>query len=121
MNIDWAQLITKEMKQAAAQAALLAGAKSELARRNGAAAALILRIQDRIDTLGYGIAIGEATAEDEAEQSALIVSLKAWKAYKFGLGKVAAQSTWPTAPVWPSEPAVPVMVTDSEISTVETI
>lgn len=114
MNIDWSQRITKAMKDAAAQAAQLAQAKSELSARNLKAVTQIARIQDRIDTLGYGIDVGEATEEDEAEQAALIVNLKAWKTYKFALGKVTTQPTWYAAPVWPTEPPVPVIVADPE-------
>ncbi|MBB4055206.1 hypothetical protein FHY08_001138 [Pseudomonas koreensis] len=88
MNIDWTQLITKAMKDAAIQAAELATAKGLLASRNAQAIAQISRIQDRIDTINFGIDIGEAAAEDEAEQAALTLNLKAWKSYKFALGKV---------------------------------
>ncbi|MGH8384020.1 MAG: phage tail protein [Pseudomonas sp.] len=116
MNIDWSQLITKAMKDAAAQAAQLAAAKAELSARNAKALVQIARIQDRIDTLGYGIDAGEATEEDEAEQAALIINLKAWKAYKFALGKVTVQPTWYAAPVWPVEPVVPVIVADPQTS-----
>jgi CelD/BcsL family acetyltransferase involved in cellulose biosynthesis len=114
MNIDWSQLITKSMKDATAQAALLANAKSELSTKNAKSVAQIKRIQERVDTLGYGIDAGEATAEDEAEQAALLVNLKAWKAYKFALGKVPVQPTWYAAPIWPLEPAVPVIVADPD-------
>jgi hypothetical protein len=112
MNIDWSQLITQAMKDAAAQAEQLATAKTELSARNANAVTQIGRIQDRVDTIGFGIDIGEATEEDEAEQAALLINLKAWKAYKFALGKVTVQPTWYAAPVWPSEPAVPVIVAD---------
>ena len=114
MNIDWSQLITKAMKDAAAQAALLAAAKAELSARNSKALVQLARIQERIDTIGFGIDIGEATEEDEAEQASLLINLKAWKTYKFALGKVTAQSTWYAAPVWPTEPAVPVITADPE-------
>ncbi|EIM14447.1 hypothetical protein PchlO6_2175 [Pseudomonas chlororaphis O6] len=106
-QIDWSQLITAEMKAAEAQAERLAESKAQLAARNATAAAQIDRITDRIETLGYGIEAGEATPEDAAEQAALAVNLKTWKAYKFALGKVTAQTTWPTAPAWPVEPAIP--------------
>lgn len=121
MNIDWSQLITKAMKGAAAQAAQLAAAKAELSARNAKALAQIARIQDRIDTLGYGIDAGEATESDEAEQAALLINLKAWKNYKFALGKVTVQPTWYAAPVWPIEPAVPVIVADPEALAVDLI
>ncbi|VVN87270.1 hypothetical protein PS718_01594 [Pseudomonas fluorescens] len=119
MNIDWTQLITKAMKDAAVQAAQLAGAKAELAAKNAKAVAQIARIQDRVDTLGYGIDAGEATEEDEAEQAALLPNLKSWKTYKFALGKVALQPTWYTAPIWPIEPATPVIVAAPESRTAD--
>ncbi|MGG5223541.1 phage tail protein [Pseudomonas syringae pv. coryli] len=106
-NIDWSQLITKEMKDAATEARSLAKAKSDLLERSSAAAQQIARIQDRIETLGYGIEAGEATEEEETEAAALAPVLKAWKAYKFALGKVTAQPTWHQAPVWPVAPAIP--------------
>ena len=112
MNIDWSQLITKAMKEAAAAAARLTEAQALLKTRNEAAALQVVRIQDRIDTLGYGIDLGEATSEDEAEQQALLGNLKQWKAYKFSLGKVSTQAAWPVAPEWPVQPVVPVIVVD---------
>lgn len=114
MNIDWTQLITQATKDAAAQSAQLATAKAELSARNIKAVTQIARIQDRIDTLGYGIDAGEATEEDEAEQASLRINLKAWKAYKFALGKVTVQPTWYAAPVWPTEPGVPIIIADPE-------
>lgn len=99
----------------------LAGSKVELASRNTLAAAQIARIQDRVDTLGYGVDIGEATAEDEAELSALAPILKAWKTYKYALGKVATQPTWPTAPVWPPAPAIPEIAADPAALAPDTI
>ncbi|WP_397448112.1 phage tail protein [Pseudomonas sp. NA-150] len=119
-NIDWSQLVTKAMKDSAAAAQLLAAMKADMASRNTAAATQIARIQDRVDTLGYGVDSGEATAEDESELAALTVNLKAWKAYKFALGKVAAQTTWPTAPVWPVIPANPLIAADPESVSPET-
>ena len=110
MNIDWSQLITKTMKDAAIQAAQLSAAKADLAGRNARALTQIARIQDRVDTIGFGIDIGEATAEDEAEQAALLLTLKAWKTYKFALGKVTVQPTWYQAPVWPVEPPIPEII-----------
>ncbi|WP_095058013.1 phage tail protein [Pseudomonas sp. Irchel s3f7] len=114
MNIDWTKLITKSMKDAAVQAAHLVVVKAQLAAKNADAVTQIARIQDRIDTLGYGIEAGEATAEDEAEQAALLLNLKAWKVYKFALGKVTAQPIWYAAPVWPVEPVAPVIVADPQ-------
>ncbi|WP_347912602.1 phage tail protein [Pseudomonas grandcourensis] len=102
------------MKASTVAAAHLLEVKTELAVRNAKAAAQITRIQDRVNTLGYGIDSGDATVEDEAEQTALVVSLAVWKAYKFALGKVTKQPTWPATPVWPVEPAVPDIVADPE-------
>lgn len=121
MNIDWTQLITKAMKDAAVLAGLLASAKADLAVRNAKCVAQIFRIQDRIDTLGYGIDSGEATPEDEAEQVALMIHIKSWKAYKFALGKVTAQATWPAAPVWPVEPIAPVIAADPQARTLDAV
>lgn len=114
MNIDWTKLITKAMKDAAAVAAHLVAMKAELTARNAQAVAQIARIQDRIDTIGYGIDAGEATEEDEAEQAALMVVIATWKAYKFALGKVTKQPTWHAAPVWPVTPAIPVIIADPD-------
>lgn len=112
MNIDWSQLITKAMKDVAAAEARLVEVQGLLKGRNEDAAAQVARIQDRIDTLGYGIDLGEATAKDETEQQELIGNLKEWKAYKFVLGKVTSQSAWPKEPEWPVQPAVPEIAVD---------
>lgn len=109
-NIDWSQLITKTMKDAAAQAAQLASAKADLSGRNIKALAQITRIQERVDTIGFGIDIGEATADEEVEQASLLLALKAWKTYKYALGKVTVQPTWYQAPVWPVEPPIPEII-----------
>lgn len=121
MNIDWSQLITKSIKDAVEQTHQLSNAKAELSARNIKAVTQIARIQDRIDTLGYGIDAGQATEEDEAEQAALLINLKAWKTYKFALGKVTVQSTWYAAPVWPLEPAIPIIVAAPQTLAVDLI
>lgn len=90
----------------------LARVKADLSGLNAIAAAQIARIQDRVDTLGYGVEAGEATDKDAAELAALTINLKAWKSYKFALGKVTTQSTWPGAPVWPTVPAIPEIAAD---------
>lgn len=112
--IHWERRITKAMKDAAADAEHLVLMKAELATRNAQAVAQIARIQDRIDTIGYGIDIGEATEEEEAEQAALLISIAAWKAYKFAMGKVTKQIGWPASPVWPIVPAIPVIIADPD-------
>ncbi|WP_240890100.1 phage tail protein [Pseudomonas sp. TMW22090] len=108
------------MKEAAASAAVLLAAKESLVQRNTDAALRITRINDRIETLSYGIEAGEASEEDEAEQALLQLSLKAWKGYKFALGKVTIQATWPASPVWPLEPAMPDIPADPEAMASET-
>lgn len=119
--IDWSRLVTKEMKDAAILAAQLSTVKSELAERNARAATQIARIQDRIETLGYGIEIGEATPEEEAEQAALAAPLKAWKVYKYALGKVTTQPGWFDSPVWPAEPPIPEIIAAPMLATAESI
>lgn len=119
-EIDWSLLITAEMKAAASAAAQLAEAKAMLAAKNAKAVLQIARIQDRVNTLGYGIDAGDATEADEAEQAALLINLKAWKTYKFALGKVTGQATWPGAPVWPLEPAMPDIPADPGALATET-
>ncbi|SDY31518.1 hypothetical protein SAMN03159453_00196 [Pseudomonas sp. NFIX28] len=118
--IDWTKLITRAEKEAQAAADRLALAKAELSARNATAAAQIDRITDRVETLGYGIDAGEATAEDEAEQATLIVSMKAWKAYKFALGKVTTKEGWYDSPAWPVEPPIPEIVADPMLVADET-
>jgi hypothetical protein len=107
INIDWAQLITKAMKEAALAAQQIAAVRADLAARNTVAASQISRIQDRIETLGDGVDAGEASVEDEEELAALTLTIKRWKAHKFSLGKVPAQQAWPSALTWPAAPAVP--------------
>ncbi|WP_225927463.1 phage tail protein [Pseudomonas ekonensis] len=102
------------MKAAAADAEHLAAMKAELAQRNAQAVLQIARVNDRIETIGYGIELGEATEEEIAEQAALQPVLAAWKAYKFALGKVTKQPTWHAAPVWPVVPPAPVIVASPE-------
>lgn len=120
-NIDWSQLVTKEAKDMAAKAARFAETKAVLAQKNAGAIVQIARIQDRIDTLGYGIEMGEATPEEEAEQVALAAPLKAWKLYKYALGKVTAQPGWFESPVWPVEPAALEIAATPTVSSVDTI
>jgi hypothetical protein len=120
-NIDWSKLITKAMKNAAADAAHLVLMKAELAARNAQAVAQIARIQDRIDTIGYGIDSGDATEEDEAEQASLMIAIAEWKTYKFALGKVTKQPGWHASPVWPVTPAIPVIIADPEARSAEAL
>lgn len=108
--IDWTKLVTRAEKEAQAAAERLGKAKVELASRNLIAATQIVRISDRVETLGYGIEAGEATPEDEAEHAILTLNLKAWKAYKFALGKVTTKEGWFESPAWPVEPVIPEII-----------
>jgi hypothetical protein len=119
--IEWSMVVTKAMKDDALLEAKLIQAKAELAAKNTLAGEQIARIQDRIDTIGFGIDIGEATPEEEAEQAALYAPLKAWKTYKFALGKVTVQPTWYQAPVWPTEPPIPEIIAAPMLLATETI
>ncbi|AEA70163.1 Putative phage tail fiber assembly protein [Pseudomonas brassicacearum subsp. brassicacearum NFM421] len=121
IQVDWSKYISKSMKDAVIAAAQLAAAKANLADRNARALAQIARVQDRIDTIGMGIEIGEATPEEEAEQAALLVPLKAWKTYKYALGKVTVQPTWYQSPVWPIEPPIPEIIAAPMLATAESI
>lgn len=120
MNIDWSKLITKAMKDALLASEVQNLAKAELAARNSTALSQIARIQDRVDTIGFGIEVGEATDEDIAEQASLLINLKAWKVYKFALGKVTAQATWYQAPIWPREPSILEIIAAPVFSAIET-
>lgn len=121
VSIDWSMLVTKAMKDATLAAAQLVVAKADLAERNARAILQIARVQDRIDTIGMGIEIGEATPEDEAEQAALLITLKTWKTYKYALGKVTVQPTWYQAPVWPVEPPIPEIIAAPMLVVAESI
>jgi hypothetical protein len=95
------------MKDAEIKAQALLVAEQQLAALNTAAAAQIVRIQDRVETLGYGIEAGKATEAEFAEAASFAITLKAWKNYKYQLGKVTAQPNWHQQPTWPDQPATP--------------
>ncbi|WP_347900757.1 hypothetical protein [Pseudomonas purpurea] len=67
----------------------------------------------------YGIEIGESTPGDEDEQAELLPALRAWKSYKFALGKVTGQAVWPAAPTWPAEPAAPDISASPQLNAVD--
>lgn len=115
-NIDWSQLVTNEMKIAAEYAREMTAAKTQLSSKNSSAALQIARIQDRIETLSYGIDIGEASPEDMEESESLSSVLKIWKKYKFDLGKVTAKENWYQSPIWPEQPETPEIVASPERS-----
>ncbi|MCF4997373.1 phage tail protein [Pseudomonas syringae] len=95
------------MKEALLREEQLTKAKSELFEKNDRAAVQISRIQDRVETIGYGVALGEATEEDKSELVDLTATLEAWKSYKYKLGKVTGLVGWFESPAWPTEPPVP--------------
>ncbi|WP_238556634.1 tail fiber assembly protein [Pseudomonas sp. CK-NBRI-02] len=89
--IDWSQVITAEMKQAAAAAELLASVQAETARLRKIADDAIAPLQDAMD-------LGEATAEEGAE-------LTAWKRYRVALNRLPDQPGYPNEITWPAPPA----------------
>lgn len=90
MNIDWSQLITKEMKGEAEAEQLLAGLVAENARRRAIADQAIAPLQDAVD-------IDEAT---EAE----LALLKAWKKYRVALNRLSEAPGYPAGINWPIAP-----------------
>ena len=76
-NIDWSQLITKEMKEQAAAAQALARVIAETARLRALADTAIAPLQDAVD-------IDDAT---DAE----VALLKAWKKYRVALNRLPDQ------------------------------
>lgn len=89
--IDWSQMITAELKQAAAAAELLASVQAETARLRKIADDAIAPLQDAMD-------LGEATAEEGAE-------LTAWKRYRVALSRLPDQPGYPKEITWPAPPA----------------
>ena len=89
--IDWSQLITVEMKDAAAAEQQLSQVQTETALRRAAADSAIAPLQDAVD-------IDEAT---EAETALL----KDWKRYRVALNRLPEQSGYPTENDWPAPPA----------------
>ncbi|MDR7285689.1 hypothetical protein J2X84_004539 [Pseudomonas corrugata] len=90
INIDWAQLITKTMKEENSTALILAGVVAENAKRRTVADRAIAPLQDAVD-------IDEATAAE-------ILLLKAWKKYRVALNRVPEQAGYPTVIGWPVDP-----------------
>ena len=91
MNIDWSQLITKAMKDAAIAHQILADVLAENAKLRDIADTAIAPLQDAVD-------IDDAS---EAE----IVLLKAWKKYRVALNRLPEQPGYPTTIDWPIAPA----------------
>lgn len=89
--IDWSQVITAEMKVAAAAEQHLVRVQAETAERRAAADAAIAPLQDAVD-------LDDAT-EAEAEL------LKDWKRYRIALNRLAEQVGYPAEIDWPAPPA----------------
>lgn len=90
-NIDWTQLVTKEMKANAAAEHFLAVVVADVAVRRAAVDAAIAPLQDAVD-------LDEATVEEAG-------LLTAWKKYRVLLNRVTAQPGYPTSIDWPVAPA----------------
>lgn len=91
ITIDWSQMVTAEVKQAAAEAELLASVQAETAGLRTVADKAIAPLQDAAD-------LGEATP---GEAAALI----AWKRYRVALNRLPEQPGYPVEITWPSLPA----------------
>lgn len=89
--IDWSQVITAEMKAAAAAEQHLVRVQTDTAERRAAADAAIAPLQDAVD-------LDDAT-EAEAEL------LKDWKRYRVALNRLPEQVGYPTEIDWPAPPA----------------
>lgn len=105
-KIDWSKLVTTEMKLELIKEEQLNSQKSILSEYNSKSTKQIARIQDRIETLGYGIESGESDDSDIEEFELLSKSLTEWKSYKFKLGKVTTKESWPLNPEWPEIPEI---------------
>ena len=91
MNIDWSQLITKAMKDAAIAHQILADVLAENAKLRDIADTAIAPLQDAVD-------IDDAS---EAE----VLQLKAWKKYRVALNRLPEQPGYPATIDWPVAPA----------------
>ena len=91
MNIDWSQLITKAMKDAAAFDQQVGLITAEVARLRKIADQAASDLEDAVD-------IDEASDED-------LTLLKEWKKYRVALSKVPVQAGYPTVIDWPIAPA----------------
>lgn len=104
MNIDWTQLITKAMKDAASLAETLAISTDQLNARTRLATAQVTALQARVDAINDAIEGGYALPDEEAELPTLTAPLAAWKRYRVLLGRVSTQTTWPNDQAWPEQP-----------------
>ncbi|MFU2330338.1 tail fiber assembly protein [Pseudomonas sp. NFX98] len=91
MNIDWSQLVTREMKEQAKAVQALAAVVAENAKRRAIADAAITPLQDAVD-------IDDATVAE-------VALLKAWKKYRVALSRLPEQPGYPTTIEWPAVPA----------------
>lgn len=91
ITIDWSQMVTAEMKQAAAEAELLASVQAEAAGLRTVADKAIAPLQDAVD-------LDDATDAD-------VLSLKAWKKYRVALNRLPEQPGYPADINWPALPA----------------
>lgn len=90
-SIDWAQVITREAKEATAAAQHLASVQAKAAALRADADSAIAPLQDAVD-------IDDAT---DAE----VAALKAWKKYRVALNRLPEQPGYPADIDWPAPPA----------------
>lgn len=89
-NIDWAQMITAEMKAEQEAAHLLSKVQQQTAELRKLADSAIAPLQDAVD-------IGESTA---TERSLLLE----WKRYRVALNRLADNPGYPGVVSWPVQP-----------------
>jgi len=89
--IDWAQVVTREMKDQASAEQLLVAVVAETATRRAVADSAIAPLQDAVDF--------DVATEAEA------VELTGWKKYRIALNRVPDQPGYPATIDWPAPPA----------------
>jgi len=91
MQIDWSQMVTREMKEQQQTRVLAAKVTQQIQSLRQVADSAIAPLQDAVE-------LEEAT---EAEAAAL----KDWKRYRIALSRLLEQPGYPELIDWPAQPA----------------
>ncbi|GHS80349.1 tail fiber assembly protein [Pseudomonas sp. PAGU 2196] len=91
MQIDWSQMVTREMKEQQQTQVLAAKVTQQIQSLRQVADSAIAPLQDAVE-------LEEAT---EAEAAAL----KDWKRYRIALNRLLEQPGYPELIDWPAQPA----------------
>ncbi|ATP44442.1 phage tail protein [Pseudomonas putida] len=91
MQIDWSQMVTREMKEQQQTQVLAAKVTQQIQSLRQVADSAIAPLQDAVE-------LEEAT---EAEAAAL----KDWKRYRIALSRLLEQPGYPELIDWPAQPA----------------